>query len=181
MTLPSDRVAAVLVDRDGTVNVGAAEGDYVRSPHDVRLLPGAGEALGRLTAAGIPVAVVTNQRGVALGAMTRDDVDRVDARIGELLASHGAVVAGWFVCPHEIGACRCRKPLDGLVRDALAALGVPAAETVIVGDRESDVLAGVPLGLGRVLLADVEPPSTAAHLVVPDLRAAVDAVLALPR
>jgi D-glycero-D-manno-heptose 1,7-bisphosphate phosphatase len=170
-------VSVVLVDRDGTVNVGAPEGAYVTDPADVRLLHGAGEALARITAAGMRVAVVTNQRGVALGLMSLADVESVNRRVSELLDACGARVDGWFVCPHDVDSCTCRKPRDGLVRQALTSLDAVPAEGVIIGDRESDVLAGEQLGLRRILLAPQPPASTVAHLVVTDLSAAVDAIL----
>ncbi|HET6478732.1 MAG TPA: HAD-IIIA family hydrolase, partial [Actinoplanes sp.] len=77
--------SAVLLDRDGTVNVKAAEGEYVARPEQLTLLPGAGPAVRRLRDAGIPVFVVTNQRGVARGLMTADDLDAVHARLVELI------------------------------------------------------------------------------------------------
>jgi D-glycero-D-manno-heptose 1,7-bisphosphate phosphatase len=78
------------LDRDGTINVSAPKGEYLRRPEDVALLPGAGTAVRRLNDAGVPVFVVTNQRGVALGRMTLADVDAVNERLSELLAAVGA-------------------------------------------------------------------------------------------
>src|ERR1700752_1585931 len=99
MTLPE----AVLLDRDGTINVKAPEGDYITAPGELELLPGAGRAIAMLNRAGVPVAVVTNQRGIALGRMTDQDLDLIHARLRELLAAEGAFVDAFFHCPHDIG------------------------------------------------------------------------------
>lgn len=55
-------VRTVFLDRDGTINVKAAEGDYIRSPAELELLPGAATALAALNAAGLRTVLVTNQR-----------------------------------------------------------------------------------------------------------------------
>ena len=75
------------------------------------------------------VVVVTNQRGVALGRMTLDDVDRVNARMAHL------PIAGVFVCPHERDSCDCRKPGIGLFEQARAALPeIEFERSVVIGD-----------------------------------------------
>ena len=61
----------VLLDRDGTINEPAAADRYVAAPESARLLPGAAAAIRRLNAAGVPVVVVTNQRGVAPASSAR--------------------------------------------------------------------------------------------------------------
>lgn len=170
-------VRAVLLDRDGTLNQSAPEGSYITSPADVVLLPGAAAAAARLCAAGVLLAVVTNQRGVALGLMDESDVAAVNDRVAALLAAEGARVEGWYVCPHERGTCACRKPADGLLRAALADLDVPPARAAVVGDRCSDVEAGTSLGLLRVLLAGESGGCPCADAVVPDLAAAADLLL----
>ena len=130
----------VLLDRDGTLCAPAGDARYVR-PHEARLLPGAAEAVRALNDAGVPVVVVTNQRGVALGRMTLDDVDRVNARMAHL------PIAGVFVCPHERGSCDCRKPGTGLFEQARAAFPeIEFARSVVIGDAESDMLAGRAIG-----------------------------------
>ena len=87
------------------------------------------------------VVVVTNQRGVALGRMTLDDVDRVNARMAHL------PIAGVFVCPHERDSCDCRKPGTGLFEQARAALPeIEFERSVVIGDAESDMLAGRAIG-----------------------------------
>jgi histidinol-phosphate phosphatase family protein len=95
---------AAFLDRDGTINEKAPEGDYVTTPERFRFLDGAEEAVRMLAGDGWRVVVVTNQGGVALGRMTLDDVERVNERMAHL------PISGVFVCPHERDSCDCRKP-----------------------------------------------------------------------
>jgi D-glycero-D-manno-heptose 1,7-bisphosphate phosphatase len=134
------------LDRDGTINVKAPEGEYVERPEELVLLPGAADAVARLNAAGIPVAVVTNQRGIALGKMTEADLAAVHAKLDALLAEHGAHVDHYEHCPHDRGTCECRKPGTLMLRRAAAALGEDPASGAMVGDAETDVGAGRAVG-----------------------------------
>ena len=109
-----------LLDRDGTINQPATA-DYITHPDQVELLPGAAAGIRRLQDAGFAVVLVTNQRGVSLGRMSAADVDAVNDRLQKLLAEAGvAPLDGAYVCPHGFDACDCRKPLPGLLLQALA-------------------------------------------------------------
>jgi D-glycero-D-manno-heptose 1,7-bisphosphate phosphatase len=142
--------AAALLDRDGTINVKAPEGEYIERPEEVRVLPGAAEAVRRLNEAGIPVYVVTNQRGIALGRMTEDDLAAVHRRLDELLAEAGARVDAYYHCPHDKGVCDCRKPGTAMLERAAAEHGFALERSVMVGDAESDVEAGCRVGARTV-------------------------------
>jgi D-glycero-D-manno-heptose 1,7-bisphosphate phosphatase len=173
------RPAAVFLDRDGTINVKAPEGQYVTDPAQLRLLPGAGAAVSRLNRAGIPVAVVTNQRGVARGLMSAAELDSVHARLTELLDIDGAHLDAILHCPHGEGLCACRKPAPGRLLEAARRLEVDDLNTtVMIGDSESDVHAGLAAGARTIRLVPATPAQTAAHVCAPDLAAAVDGLLA---
>lgn len=100
-------------------------------------------ALDRLRAAGLPLAVVSNQSGVGRGYITLQQVDAVNRRVDELLGPF----AGFFICPHapEDG-CDCRKPQPKLILDAARAMHVAPQRCVVIGDRDSDVEAAVRAG-----------------------------------
>jgi D-glycero-D-manno-heptose 1,7-bisphosphate phosphatase len=161
--------AAAFLDRDGTINVKASEGDYITRPDQVELLPGAAGAIGALNDADVLVLVVSNQRGIALGRMTEADVQAVHARLQELLGqSVGARVDEFFFCPHENGECDCRKPAPGMLRDACQRFpGIQLADSVLIGDSATDVEAGVRFGVRSLLL----------HHDTLSLRSAVDLFL----
>ncbi|WP_306215183.1 D-glycero-alpha-D-manno-heptose-1,7-bisphosphate 7-phosphatase [Actinoplanes sp. RD1] len=174
------RWSAVLLDRDGTLNVKAPEGEYITTPARFTLLPGVAAAVRQLRTAGIPVFVVTNQRGVARGVMTERDLDAVHARMLDVLGAAGVKLEGVYACVHEIGACDCRKPLPGLLhRVALEHPGVDLRRSVMVGDSGSDVAAGTAAGCTTVRLAPA--PDPAATATVPSLAAAVTWLLRRPR
>jgi D-glycero-D-manno-heptose 1,7-bisphosphate phosphatase len=157
-------VRAVLFDRDETLVVDVP---FNGDPDKVEVLPGARELLDRLRAAGLQLAVVSNQSGVGRGYITMEQVDAVNRRIDELLGPF----AGFFVCPHAPGDdCDCRKPKPALIRDAAGALGVSAQECVVVGDRESDV--GAARNAGAIAMKIHGPR---------ELARAVDDILALIR
>jgi len=124
---------AVLFDRDETIVVDVP---FNGDPDRVQPAPKARELLDRLRAAGLPIAVVSNQSGIGRGFITPVQVDAVNRRIDELLGPF----AGFFVCPHAPeDACECRKPKPKLILDAAQALGVDPSCCVVVGDRDSDV------------------------------------------
>jgi D-glycero-D-manno-heptose 1,7-bisphosphate phosphatase len=124
---------AVLFDRDETIVVDVP---FNGDPERVEPAPNAKALLDRLRAAGLPLAVVSNQSGVGRGYITAAQVRAVNRRIDELLGPF----AGFFVCPHSPDdACNCRKPKPQLIFDAARALGVQPACCVVVGDRDSDV------------------------------------------
>ena len=167
----------VLLDRDGTLNRKPDEGDYITTVDQLELMPAAADAVRRLNDAGVPVAVVTNQRGVALGRLTRTQLGHVHAGLRACLDARGAQIDRIYYCPHDRGACRCRKPEPGLLERAGRDFGVPMAQAAMVGDADSDVEAGRRAGARTVQLVDDGVPSEA-DLTVPDLAAAVDLLLA---
>jgi histidinol-phosphate phosphatase family protein len=140
------RPRAVLFDRDGTL---VEDVPYNGDPSLVRAMPGARAALDRLRAAGIRVAMVTNQSGVARGVLTADQVAAVNRRVEELVGPLDATL----VCEHgPTDGCTCRKPEPGLVLAAARRLGVSPSECAVVGDIESDVVAARRAGARAVLV-----------------------------
>jgi D-glycero-D-manno-heptose 1,7-bisphosphate phosphatase len=145
---------AAFLDRDGTINRKAPEGEYITSAGAFEFLPGAEQAIRLLAGGGWRVVVVTNQRGVALGRMTAADVDAVHARMAHL------PIEGVFVCPHERGTCDCRKPATGLFEQARDGLGgIEFGESVVIGDSGSDIAAGEAIGARTFLVGEPPLPS----------------------
>ncbi len=159
------------LDRDGTINEKPAGGDYVKRPEELRLLPGAAEAIRRLNDAGVTVIVVTNQRGIALGRMTERDLEDVHAELAaQLERVAGARIDAFFHCPHHVGECSCRKPETGMFRHALERFPwIEVVQSVMIGDSDDDVEAGAAMGLESVRLG----------VNARDLDAAVDRLLDL--
>jgi D-glycero-D-manno-heptose 1,7-bisphosphate phosphatase len=169
--------------------VKAPEGRYIERPGELDLLPGVAEAVRLLNRADVWTGVVTNQRGVARGHMSGQDVEAVHERLACLLGQESAHLDAIYVCPHEAGTCDCRKPETGMLLEAQRELpGLDFSRAAIVGDSPSDIEAGRRLGLVTVLIVDAaeQPPAEVpveaerlrADLVVADLLAAVQWILA---
>jgi D-glycero-D-manno-heptose 1,7-bisphosphate phosphatase len=145
----------VFLDRDGVLNAKAPEGEYVTRWEDFKVLAGVPEALARLRRAGLRTLVVTNQRGIALGRYAVADVAQIHANFQAALASAGAKIDGFYVCPHNLGECNCRKPLPGLFEQAAADFpGITSATSVMIGDSLVDMEFGKRLGIQTILIDD---------------------------
>jgi len=130
----------VLLDRDGVLC--ADRPDFVKSVDELDVLPGVPEALGRLTAARVRLAVVSNQSCIGRGIVDRASVDEINATLARRLSTHGGRLDGFFICPHAPDAgCACRKPKPGLVEAALAALDAKPSEAWLLGDDLRDLAA----------------------------------------
>jgi len=177
---------AVLLDRDGVINFDSP--DYILSPEQWMPIPGSLEAIGRLSGAGILVAICSNQSALGRGMMDEETFRNIHAKMMLAIEEKGGEVGHAAYCPHKPEeGCACRKPNPGLLEESMAALGMSAADVLMIGDSTKDMQAahavGVPgwlvqsgyndaekiLQKSRVLMPDIK--------VFPDLAAAVDALL----
>lgn len=180
------RPKAVLLDRDGVINFDSP--DYILSPDQWLPIPGSLEAIAALTAAGIPIAIVSNQSALGRGMFDAETMRAVHDRMIDAIEAAGGRIAHTAYCPHapEDG-CDCRKPKPGLLVEALAALGVDAGDALMIGDSIRDVEAAVAVGVRPMLVqsgyGDAATILAKAQRLAPDihaydnLAAAVDALL----
>jgi len=156
------RPETVFLDRDGTLNVKPPEGDYITSAERFTWMPGAREAVRLLSEARVRVIVVTNQRGIALGRMTEDDLSAIHRRMLVELDAAGGRVSRIYHCPHEAGACDCRKPEVGMFLRAQHDFPeIRFERSAVIGDSESDMLAARRIGATAVYLGDPDTLATA--------------------
>lgn len=158
------RHPTLILDRDGVLNRRPPRASYVRTPDEVQWLPGARESIRRLTEAGYRLLVVSNQAGVARGAMSAADLRAVEGRILHDVEQAGGRIERFYDCLHDWDAgCDCRKPQPGLLFQAQRDFALDLSRTPFVGDDERDgqaaEAAGCPFRLvsDRVGLAEAMP------------------------
>lgn len=148
---------AIFLDKDGTVIVNVP---YNVDPNLIELMPGVGEGLQRLHAAGYELVMISNQAGVAHGYFPETALGAVHARVDALLGHYGVRLAGFYYCPHHpdgrIDAykcqCECRKPMPGMIQRAAAELEIDVTRSWFLGDILDDVEAGKRAGCRTVLV-----------------------------
>jgi histidinol-phosphate phosphatase family protein len=151
----------VLLDRDGTINEEVA---YIRHPEQFRLIPGAAEGIRLLREAGYRIAVITNQPVVARGECTLAELQRIHNFMEMQLSGEGAFVDNIYFCPHHPDKgfagerpelkfnCECRKPGDGMVRQAERDLNLDLPASWLIGDSTSDIETARNAGVRSMLL-----------------------------
>lgn len=149
------RRPAIILDRDGVLNRKASPGEYVRSWDEFVWLPGAKEALQKLRSAGYRVIVVSNQAGIARGAMTESDLLEIHRHmVREINLSRGHIDAIYY-CPHHWDdGCECRKPKPGMLFQAQHEFNLDLSRTPFVGDDDRDGQAADAAGCPAIVVSD---------------------------
>ncbi|HLY17740.1 MAG TPA: HAD family hydrolase [Bryobacteraceae bacterium] len=144
----------LFLDRDGVINAAPLKGEYIRSWDEFKVLPEAVAWIRLFKAAGYLAIVITNQRGVALGLMSEADLLELHDRMRAELAAQGAVLDDVVYCPHQDGACDCRKPLPGMVMAAQRKWDIDLAGSLLIGDGERDRLLAARCRIPFVMVRD---------------------------
>jgi D-glycero-D-manno-heptose 1,7-bisphosphate phosphatase len=180
---------AVFLDRDGTINV---EVGYLSDPAQVRLLPGAAQAIASFREAGLAVVAVSNQSGIARGRFSLEQMFAVQAEVERQLRQAGAWLDAFYYGPHHpegvvepyAAVCDCRKPGTAMLERAARELGLALQGSFMVGDKRIDVACGRNAGLTSLLVTSGMPLEEARSLAeepastLPDLAAAAQWILA---
>lgn len=159
----------ILLDRDGVLNRDYPD-DYVKSPDELVLLPGAAEAVARLNARGWPVAICTNQACIGKGIIDAAMLGRIHDRLrGELAAAGARIDAIFFAPDPPWAATDRRKPGPGMLREAMAQFRAGPAATVFIGDSLTDLQAAAAAGCRRMLVRTGKGAQTQAAGIPPGL------------
>lgn len=147
----------VFLDRDGNVNV---EKDYLHKIEDFEFEKNAKEAIKIFNDLGYLVVIVTNQSGVARNYYDEESVKTLHNYLRKEVEKIGGRIDGFYYCPHHpekgIGKykkkCSCRKPEPGMFLEAQKDLGIDFNQSIVVGDKKSDVDGGKRLGMRSILV-----------------------------
>ncbi len=154
------RRPAVILDRDGVLNEKPPRANYVRTWEEFKWLPGAREALRALNQAGFRVIIVSNQAGVARGAMTEADLLEIHRRMAKDATEAGGRVDAIYYCPHNWDeGCECRKPRPGMLFQAQRDFSLDLSRTLFIGDDDRDRQAAEAAGCLSALVSDQAPLS----------------------
>ncbi len=183
------RRSAIFLDRDGTL---IEHVHYLSDPARVRLLPGVAQALTRLRGAGFLCVLVTNQSAIGRGMITEARLHEIHAEMSRQLAEQGTALDAIYYCPDApSGDDRTvvdnlnRKPGPGMLLRAAAELDLELADSWMVGDLISDVLAGLNAGCRSILVASGQAapsdagaePTTGCYAIAADFAAAAEMIL----
>lgn len=149
---------AVFLDRDGVVNY---EIDLLHKAEDLKLIPGAAEAIRLINKQGYLAIIITNQPVIARNLCSLEELDLIHSKLETLLGKEGAYLDGIFFCPHHPDKgypeerveykieCECRKPKPGMILEAAKKFNIDLRKSIMIGDRKNDILAGEAAGCGE--------------------------------
>lgn len=175
---------AIFLDRDGVINV---DNGYVSAVDDFEFINGVIEALQALKDKGYLIVVITNQSGIARGYFSEEQFHTLTEWMDWSLADRGVDLDGIYYCPHHaehgVGEykvdCDCRKPKAGMINEAIKELDIDIAQSILVGDKVSDLQAGIAAGISSNYLVRTgkeitEQGETLATAIYDDLNAVVE-------
>lgn len=164
---------AAFLDRDGVINKDKA---YVYRWDDFEFVPGAIEGMRQLQAAGYALVIVTNQSGLARGYYTEAEYQKLTTTLCEELLRQGVQIDAVYHCPHHPKGnvphlsmdCDCRKPAPGMLIRAASELGLSIPDSLLIGDKATDIEAARAAGVGRAYLVHSDNPESGADHSIAD-------------
>ena len=172
---------ALFLDRDGVVNV---DHGYLYQAEQFEFIEGVFDACQAFQQEGYEIVIVTNQSGIGRGYYTEDDFHKLTEWMVQQFANQGVKILDVMFCPHHPEKaiaqyrqeCDCRKPAPGMLNQAIERHQLDPKMSIMVGDKTSDVQAGIHAGLGHKFLVETgktisEQGREMADAVYPNLRA----------
>lgn len=148
---------ALFLDRDGVINVDKG---YVYRVQDFTFIDGYFEFVRRACDLGFKVFVVTNQSGIGRGFYSEQDFLNISQWLIQITSQFGGLITAVYHCPHHpteampryLRDCDCRKPKPGMLFRASADYGLNLQQCVLIGDRPTDIKAGIAAGISTNVL-----------------------------
>ncbi|NQV18383.1 MAG: HAD family hydrolase [Armatimonadetes bacterium] len=145
----------IFLDRDGIINKKAPEHQYITKWNEFVFLLDIFEVLIHLSKLNFKIIIISNQQGIGKGILTYKDLDNIHEKMVSVLNENDILIEKIYFCPHLVSDnCNCRKPKTGLIEKAIQELNyeIDFNNSFMIGDSESDIIAGKRIGLKTVLV-----------------------------
>jgi D-glycero-D-manno-heptose 1,7-bisphosphate phosphatase len=158
--------AAVFLDRDGVINYDPG---YVYQKKDFQFIPGIFDACRKFIQLGYKIIIITNQSGIARGFYSEDDFKQLTQWMLHQFDEQDVSITDVYYCPHhnDYGkgsykiACDCRKPKPGMIKQAEKEHHLDLSQSILIGDKPSDIKAGQAAGVAKNYLVKTGKPISA--------------------
>ena len=161
---------ALFLDRDGVINI---EKNYLFKIEDFEFIDDIFEVCSYFKNKGFDIFVVTNQSGIVRGYYTEDDFLILTSWMKKKFKESGIDIKKVYFCPHHpsiSGECECRKPKAGMLLEAKKEFNIDLTKSIIIGDKESDIEAGINASLEKTYLYSSEASTSKATKIISNLR-----------
>jgi len=156
---------AVFLDRDGVINKN--KDDYVKNIGELEFLPNIEQSIKELNKKKFLVIIITNQSAINRRLTSLTNVKMIHEKIQKYLNHNGAHFDDLYFCPHTPNEhCFCRKPNPGLLLQAIDEHNIDSKKSWMVGDRDSDILAGKKAGCKTILITPNFDLGNAVELII---------------
>jgi D-glycero-D-manno-heptose 1,7-bisphosphate phosphatase len=147
-------IRALFLDRDGVIN---KEINYLYKIEDFKFIDGIFELCKYYQNLGYIIVVVTNQSGISRGYYNESNFNILTSWMIKEFKKSGVEIKKVYFCPHHpdiSGECSCRKPKPGMILEAQKEFDIDLKNSIIIGDKERDIEAGLNAGLKETYLFD---------------------------
>jgi D-glycero-D-manno-heptose 1,7-bisphosphate phosphatase len=168
---------AIFLDRDGVINQKAAEHEYITTWEDFHFLPNVLKALEKISKTEYTIIIVSNQRGISRGKMSKVDLDHIHKNMIKEIKKYGGRIDKIYYCPHGYDECKCRKPLPGMLDTAKSNHSLCLEDSWIIGDSSSDIHAGKARKCKTIYIGEKDDVVALSDYSVKSLDEAVNVIL----
>lgn len=158
---------AVFLDRDGIINFDYG---YVGTIDRFKIIPGLIESLKIFQLHNYLIIIVTNQSGIGRRYFSSKDYEKVKKHMNKIFSDNNVYITAVFHCPHvPEDNCFCRKPKPGMLLEAIKKYRIDVNKSILFGDHERDVLAGISAGIKENILINDDPDKINSYVTYPSL------------
>lgn len=144
------KTKALFLDRDGVIN---EDFGYISSISEFKFIDGVFDALRGFMKIGYELIIITNQSGIGRGYYSESDFFKITEHMTEIFQNEEIEISKIYYCPHSPDAlCSCRKPNPGMILKAIEEFDIDAKNSILVGDKQSDIQAGTNAEVGHNFL-----------------------------
>lgn len=156
--MDNKKLKIAFLDRDGVINKNAAEHCYITKVEEFVFNEEIFGILLDWQKQGYEFIVITNQRGVARGQYSEEDLGLIHQYMQEEFNKRGIKMLDIFYCPHQEDSCSCRKPKPGMLEQACEKYEIDLANSILISDSKKDVEMGKQFGVGQNILVEQDKP-----------------------